>query len=372
MSTLMTLELHFPSNWACEGSVDVLYLDTATGNERSYGQLSQGAMPMLRETYPGHTWIVRENVSRELLMSIVASPPAGGGPQIVSIGGSSDTKDPLKASVFSLGKAPRELLLKTVELLSKVLANVLKDPSEPKYRSLRAANEKIAAALDLPGTLSFLGCAGFEQSLADGEAKLVLPASRPLAPVESAAAQLKRLDALLKGLPPPSESTASLQAAAAATTAASAAASAAAHEEPSHRCNACGGGIENDLRRKLNGSGEIGGWRTNQWGGGGEYRFHCSKCNVDLCSSCYDRWKLGRAGASGAGSSAAGATQGAGSSLLDVSDSTGAVGGAAIHPLECSFTIEAPITNSWGGSSYGPGMPPPPPVNRHNRRGPWG
>ena len=63
-----------------------------------------------------------------------------------------------------------------------------------------------------------------------------------------------------------------------------------------------------------------------------------------------------------AGSSAAGATQGAGSSLLDVSDSTGAVGGAAIHPLECSFTIEAPITNSWGGSSYGPGLPPPPPV----------
>lgn len=357
MSTLMTMELHFPSNWACEGSADVLYLDATTSTEHSYGTLSQGGMPMVRETYPGHTWIVRESVSRELLMSVVASAPAGGGPQIVSIG-SIETLDPLKASVFSLGKAQREPLLKTVKLLSKVLTNVLKAPSDERFRSLRAANEKIAAALDVPGALALLGCAGFEQSFANGEVKLVLPMSRPLAPIENAAAQLKRLDALLRGLPPPAETMVSMQATAAATAAANSAASAAAHEKPSHRCSACGSGIENDLRRKLSGSGEIGGWRTNQWGGGGEYRFHCARCNVDLCSSCYDKWKLGRGAA-------------AGGSMRDVSDSSGAVG-AVIHPLECSITIEAPITNIWGGSSYGPGLPPPPPVNRHNRRGPWG
>ena len=131
------------------------------------------------------------------------------------------------------------------------------------------------------------------------------------------------------------------------------------------RCAACGSGIRNDLRRQLAGSGEIGGWRTNQWGGGGEYRFHCQKCNIDLCSSCYDRWKAGgQVAAAGASSSA----------TVDVSDGGGGAGptGSAVHSLQCSFTIEAPITNSWGSSSYGPGLPPPPPVNSRNRRGPWG
>ena len=55
MAELMTLELHFPSNWSFEGTVDVLYVDGASGSERSYGTLAQGSY-MTRETYPGHRW----------------------------------------------------------------------------------------------------------------------------------------------------------------------------------------------------------------------------------------------------------------------------------------------------------------------------
>jgi hypothetical protein len=145
---------------------------------------------------------------------------------------------------------------------------------------------------------------------------------------------MRRLDALLRGLPPPGESLASMQQAASAR----AAASSSAADAPSHTCTACGRGIENDLRRKLAGNGEVGGWRTHNVYQG-EYRFHCTACAVDLCSECYDKWKEG----------------------------------APTHPQQCQLSIEAPITTPWGNSSYG--VPPaPPPVNsaRGRRRGPWG
>ena len=82
MAELMTLELHCPTNWAYEGEVDVLYSDGS--GEMSYGRLAQG-QTMSRDTYPGHRWVVREASSRELLMSIVASRPAGGQRQIITI-----------------------------------------------------------------------------------------------------------------------------------------------------------------------------------------------------------------------------------------------------------------------------------------------
>ena len=109
MTELMTLELHYPSNWAYEGEVDVLYCDPNNGAETSYGRLSQGQV-MVRETYPGHRWVVRESTSRELLMNIVASRP-GAGPHTVTIG-SDGGLDPLKAAIWRMGRAPREVLLK--------------------------------------------------------------------------------------------------------------------------------------------------------------------------------------------------------------------------------------------------------------------
>ena len=77
---LVTLELFFPTNWACEGSVDLLYVDGASGVESSYGTLAQGGS-LRQETYEGHRWNLREIASRELLMSLVAEAPAAGGPQ---------------------------------------------------------------------------------------------------------------------------------------------------------------------------------------------------------------------------------------------------------------------------------------------------
>jgi hypothetical protein len=209
--TAFAMEMVFPSNWSFEGEVDICYVDASTGAEKSYGTLAQGKTKT-QETFAGHCWNVRESRSRELLVSFVASQPPGNAPMVVTIGADGAGLDPLKASLWRMGRAPREPLLAATTALLKVLSNVIKSPSEPKYRSLRAANEKVAAALDVPGVLALLGCAGFEQQLDTGEARLVLPSGRPTAPVEAAHAQLNRLECLLTGKPPPSESLASMHA----------------------------------------------------------------------------------------------------------------------------------------------------------------
>ena len=250
----------------------------------------------------------------------------------------SDSADPLRCAIWRMGQAPRELLLPTCELCLKIAKNISSTPAEPKFRSVKATSKAMAAALDVPGVLALLMAMGFEQQqLGDDEPRLVLAQSQPLAPVMSAVTMLTRFDALLKGLPVPRESLASYQLTQAAAQAASSASSN--QDAPSHRCHNCHRGIENDLRRKLAGSGEIGGWRTHDAVGDGEYRFHCDRCDVDLCAQCYDKYKNGEA--------------------------THEQG----HPIQ----IIAPILNSWGGSSYGAGPPPPPPPgSRRQRRGPWG
>ena len=99
----------------------------------------------------------------------------------------------------------------------------------------------------------------------------------------------------------------------------------------------CRRGIQNDLRQQMRrGSSQIDGWRTHDYIGGGEFRFHCERCKVDLCDKCYDKWKGGD---------------------------------AAVHPQACQLSIEAPITTPWGSSGYG--APPAPPPFK-GRRGPFG
>ena len=264
MATI-TLELHFPCNWSCEGVVEVLYQDVASGAESSYGTLAQGGTKT-QETYDGHRWLLREQGSRELLMSVAARTPSVGRHQHVTV--RSDSADPLRAAVWRMGEAPRELLVPACELLLKVATNIAEHPAEPKYRSLKASNAAMGAALNLPGVLALLTGVGFEQQAADGEPpRLVLAPSRAVGPVQDALALLTRLQALLKGLPVPRESLSSMQATQAAHDASRAASSAA--DAPSHRCGSYGLGIENDLRRKLAGSGEIGGWRTHDALGSG-------------------------------------------------------------------------------------------------------
>jgi len=332
MAALLTMEMHFPSNWSAEGSVDVVYLDTSSGAESSYGSLAQGAT-MNRETYEGHRWLLREATSRELLMSVVARFTDGRPFQHIIV--QSDSADPLKSALWRMGQSPRELLLPTCELLLKVMSNIVSHPAEPKFRSLKASNASMSAALNLPGVLALLTSVGFEQQVVDSEPpRLTLAPARPMAPVSDALALLKRLDALLKGLSLPRESLSSMQA----TQQATQAASSSANDAPSHHCHHCRKGIENDLRRKLAGSGEIGGWRTHGAVGNGEYRFHCDRCNVDLCAECYDKYKEGH----------------------------------PTHDQGHRLEIIAPITNSWGGTSYGPGPPAPPPPGSRPRRGPWG
>ena len=288
MAALMRVEFTFPSNWCYEGTVDLLYVDPGTNMETSYGVLAQNTT-RVQETYEGHCWLLREQASRELLMSIVARrPPAGQDAQHVTV--RSDSADPVRAALWRMGQAAREPLLKACGLLLKILANISDNPNEPKFRNIKCSNVAMVAALDIPGVLSLLSHLGFEQSLVDGDARMILSPEGGMQAVRDALGQLRRLDALLRGLPPPSESLSSMQATQAAQNAAQASSS---HATPSHQCSACGCGIENDLRRKLAGSGEIGGWRTHDFAGGGEYRFHCSTCDKDLCSKCYDQWKAG-------------------------------------------------------------------------------
>ncbi|KAL1507946.1 hypothetical protein AB1Y20_007550 [Prymnesium parvum] len=334
MESVVTLEFHFPSSWAFEGTVDVLWCDR--GNEVSYGRLSQGSS-MPRDTYEGHTWLVREAISREVVCAVVARrPDAPGRPQLVTIG-AHDGSDPLRTAVCALGRAPHELLVQSVPVLSKLLENICRAPHEPKYRTLRLSNPTIRNTLETPGALALLRFSGFEERPECGQ--LALEAATPLRNLEDSLAQLQRMRALLQGLPPPKESLHSLRTGVDAANASSSTSNGR-PDEPSHRCSKCSKGIHNDLRRALAGNGEVGGWRSHDFVGTGEFRYHCGACDQDLCSACYDMYKAGN---------------------------------TRVHPPEHFGSIEivAPITTPWGGNGYG--VPPaPPPYNPRNRRGPWG
>lgn len=56
-------------------------------------------------------------------------------------------------------------------LLAQLLANVQREPGNPKFARLRAANPRIAALLQVPGACDVLTEAGFEPvvSCADGD-----------------------------------------------------------------------------------------------------------------------------------------------------------------------------------------------------------
>ena len=123
MDATIVLELHYPSNWAFEGEADVLWCEGANGAEKSYGTLAQGGN-MQRETYEGHSWVVREMRSREVLSTILARrPPDGGRYQVVTIGADGGP-DPLRAALWAMGRTPREPLVKAVGVLTKLLENV--------------------------------------------------------------------------------------------------------------------------------------------------------------------------------------------------------------------------------------------------------
>ena len=81
--TAVTLEFHFPANWALENELDVLWRDGST--EMSYGRLAQNRT-ITQTTYPGHQWTLREAASRELVLSVVAAEQLPGMPQRVTVG----------------------------------------------------------------------------------------------------------------------------------------------------------------------------------------------------------------------------------------------------------------------------------------------
>lgn len=61
-------------------------------------------------------------------------------------------------------------------LLRRYLTNILKNPSDSKYRRIRVANERFASAVwSSPAARELLSAAGWETVTADGEEWLVLP-----------------------------------------------------------------------------------------------------------------------------------------------------------------------------------------------------
>lgn len=334
-----SLEVSFPCNWFLEPEAELLWENDDT--EQHFMSLTQGKT-VEQATYVGHRWLVRSKVGREVLADVTVVGSSGGVQHVVADGaaGSSD----VRMAVLRIGRCARELAAKSCQTLLKIMRNVAEAPQNAKFRSLRVASATIAAVLDAPGALALLAAVGFEQQgtpvgggagapsgVAGGaEARLILHAAAPLALVKDAIEALERLHLLLHGghiAPTTATPTPPM--------------SASSPSAVSHRCSACGRGIDHDLRRALAGSGEVGGWRTHTFSRQGEYRFHCGRCDVDLCGGCYDEWKKGGARAE------------------------------IIHPASHSLTVVAPITTPWGGSSYG-SMPAPPPVTSRNRRGAFG
>eukprot|EP00884_Botryococcus_braunii_P021422 jgi/Botrbrau1/7964/Bobra.9_2s0116.3 len=94
------------------------------------------------------------------------------------------------AALFLSGVAEEAPL----QLLCRLLQNVLMQPSEPKYRRLRLANPKIQALADLPGGLELLQACGFaivpeEQDGGEGaqlQVTLLLPEDADLSPLQAA------------------------------------------------------------------------------------------------------------------------------------------------------------------------------------------
>lgn len=338
----ITLEVSFPCNWYLEPEAELLWVGEE--GEKHYIGLTQGKL-VSQLTYPGHRWVVRSRGSQEVLAALTVGEPQSRLEHVVADGlvGASD----VRRAVLKLGSSTRELTAKACATLLKLLANVVREPQNEKFRSLRVANPAIASVLNVPGALALLVAAGFEQespssgrgqtrkSFSDenSEERLCMPLQTPLAHAKDVLEALARLQILLQGgqlspnaaqrsVAPHNQAVSSSMAA-------------------SHSCSACRCGIENDLRRVIAGSREVGGWRTHNFNLSGEYRFHCARCDVDLCGGCYDKWKKGDAPAQ------------------------------AIHPLSHDLSVIAPITTPWGGSSYG-ALPAPPPLTSRNRRGPFG
>ena len=97
----------------------------------------------------------------------------------------------VQQAALALGRGERSAapVSKAVALLRKVLANILKNPDEPKFRALKLGNKAVAAHLaPLPGAIAFLLVAGFEHD-ADGQL-LRLPADADLAGLEAGLAAL--------------------------------------------------------------------------------------------------------------------------------------------------------------------------------------
>merc|ERR1712048_1181776 len=82
-----------------------------------------------------------------------------------------DKLSPLEQALRAL---PLDKYLETLELIQKLTQNVVRNPTEEKFRRIRLTNPKIAAAItDVPNAVDLLKEMGWQQ---EGE-ELVLPAA---------------------------------------------------------------------------------------------------------------------------------------------------------------------------------------------------
>jgi len=82
---------------------------------------------------------------------------------------------PLQAALKGL---PLESAADCLEILEKLIRNIVRNPTEDKFRTIKLQNPKIAAAItNVPGAVDILSEMGFKK---DEEGNMVLPADKKL------------------------------------------------------------------------------------------------------------------------------------------------------------------------------------------------
>lgn len=174
----------------------------------------------------------------------------------------------MEGTVSTMQGAGEDALWRAKKLLDTLLGNILRQPSEPKYRKINTRNKKLAAELfSVPGARQLLLLAGFEPwyELCSEGSVLVLPMG---------ADSTLSLEPLRKAL--------SLLLTATETFSASRLDSGSRAEV--FRCRGCKEVI--DGRRNTSGP-RASTWVSNKMGA---FRYRCRQCEggFDLCEECYD------------------------------------------------------------------------------------
>lgn len=101
-----------------------------------------------------------------------------GGGGYYGLGPGTKTKDQMTPLELALRKIPMENWVSSLDIIEKVMKNVVQNATEEKFRKLKLGNAKISAAItSIEGALEALLVSGWVIADEGGETVLTLPAS---------------------------------------------------------------------------------------------------------------------------------------------------------------------------------------------------